>query len=419
MVGHKKYILVSLILLLNWVDGFGQKRKGIDSLVYKGIEFDSVINYNLYQVHGLVDFSKTKFHSKAKFNGTQFDSKAYFREAQFDSLTYFGGAQFDSVAYFTKTQFHSEAYLHYTQFGSKVSFTHTQFHSEAYFRGAQFHSEAYFQEAQFGFLADFTKAQFHSEVLFDGLQLPDILCFNKIKTDEIIDFTGTRIDLLLKRGGKHCFIDLRGAPIEKFNLRYSQFRVYHPPNIDRVEFESITNVYEGLLKNFKDRGYISSYEKLDKEYREFKYTKDPDRSILDLLLNFINKHWSDYGYDKGRIWRHTAIAFLFFLLINWIRLPHLTLNIYSIAIVDKVLRKKKKLRAYRLVKGNYPLFNIYAPSLAFFYTALIFFGLKMSTENLKLENPFGVAYIFFQYVIGLVCLAYLANYIISSNLIGS
>ena len=397
-------------------------------------QFDLLANFLGAQFNSEANFFGTQFNSEANFKGAQFDSAAVFIDAQFNSRANFEGARFDSLADFKgagfdpeanfwKTQFDSEADFkgarfvsladfHEAQFDSEADFRIAQFDSEAHFRNAQFDSEADFRYARFDSKASFHDSNFQGDVRFDGVTLPDTLDFQKVKTAQIIDLTYTVFDNTNAANGQKCFIDLREAPVEKFKFTYDNFRVFKPDTVpDKLNFQRLTSVYEKLLKNFKDNGYTSSYQTLDREYQDFKSKLNPNHGWSErqgsLLLNFLNEWWHDYGYRKGRIWRHTAMFLMVFTLLNWLLLPYLINKVYEIEQIKVTLPEDIK------------LFKFKRFVLSFFYTAIIFFGLKVSIEQFNFDRHWGVTYIFLQYIIGLICVGYLVNFIISSQLIGS
>ena len=186
----------------------------------------------------------------------------------------------------------------------------------------------------------------------------------------------------------------------------------HFPYDDDINSDMKTNTYERLLKTQKDNGFTSSYEKLDKDYAEFKYIKSGKYSFFGgWILNMVNKYWWGYGYDKTLIIVNTLLIFVLFSLINCIFFPWI-LNIYEVHNI-------KSLGAAVTAK-NVILQRIKIVPIAFFYTGLIFFGLKFSTENLKYKENligwrfFNLVYFFVIYISGLVCLGYLANFILST-----
>ena len=199
--------------------------------------------------------------------------------------------------------------------------------------------------------------------------------------------------------------------IEKLKLRYSMFELRFPYD-DAFNSDMKTNIYERLLKTQKDNGFTSSYEKLDKEYSEFKYIKSGKySSIGGWILNMVNKYWWGYGYDKTLIIVNTLLIFVLFSIVNCIFFPWI-LNIYEVPNIKNL--------AVAVTAKNVIFHRIKILPIAFFYTGLIFFGLKFTTENLKYKENligwrfFNLVYFFVIYISGLVCLGYLANFILST-----
>ena len=103
--------------------------------------------------------------------------------------------------------------------------------------------------------------------------------------------------------------------------------------------------------------------------------------------------------------------FIFFSIINCIFFPWIT-NIYEIPYIKNFVAE--------ITAKNVIFHRIKTLPIAFFYTGLIFFGLKFTTENLKYKENligwrfFNLVYFFVIYISGLVCLGYLANFILST-----
>ena len=49
---------------------------------------------------------------------------------------------------------------------------------------------------------------------------------------------------------------------------------------------------------------------------------------------------------------------------------------------------------------------------SFVYTAVIFFSLSLKISNVNFRNKGGTMYIMFVYTLGLICLAYMANFVL-------
>ena len=243
--------------------------------------------------------------------------------------------------------------------------------------------------------------------MLDYCTLPYYLDLSGIQLKgDNLDLTNSTVN---KKYGK-CLINLVNADIEKIKLRYSMFELYFPDK-DDLTSDMNTNIYERLLKTQKDNGFTSSYEKLDKDYAEFKYLKSGKYwSIIGVPLNFLDKNWWGYGYDKMLIIRNTLFIFILFSIINCIFFGWI-INIYDVPNLKDL--------AEVVIAKNVILQRIKTLPIAFFYTGLIFFGLKFSTENLKYKENligwrfFNLVYFFVIYLGGLVCLGYMANLILS------
>ncbi|MCG6187554.1 pentapeptide repeat-containing protein [Maribellus maritimus] len=350
--------------------------------------FDSIANFEKAEFYSPVTFRSIDFHSIVKFNQAKFyKTTAEFTFSDFRKTAYFTGVTFNSPAKFSSAIFHSDVHFDYTDFNSTADFSDTKFDSTLNFINVNFDSIANFNQAVFGSVVNFSNAR-----------LPSMLYLNDVKyINDEIDLTYS----LTNNKFKVCKICLNNSDIDKIKFRYSRFELYFP---DTTDVDIKTSVYEKLLAKQKKEGFISSVEKLDKEYMEFKYLKNGDYSkIWGYFLNFIDKIWWGYGYNKEYIIRNTLAVFLFFLLLNGLLIKYLSTHIY---IIDKL----------EPLKARGKIFYFYFTVL---YTGLIFFGLKISLQNLQLKDMpasrvFGFIYFFLMYLSGLICLAYSANYIITN-----
>jgi len=386
----KKKLILTLLLVVVSIFAFAQQRCN-----YNGVHFDTVAN-----------FYKTDFDSSANFIDTQFDSTADFGEAHFDSSANFRKARFTSAVNFTDAQFNSIAFFFDVKFNSTVDFEETKFHLRANFVEANFDSTANFIEAQFDSIANFMGASFNSNSYFLFTKLPVYLDLSYVyNIREEIDLTESIIN---KKYGI-CNINLINSNIDKIKFRYSRFKLFFP---DYTEPEIKSNVYEKLLVKQNKEGFISSIEKLDKEYREFWYKEGGEyNKIWGYFLNWINKTWWGYGYDKELIIVNTIFLFLFFFVINTFLFKHLVNKVY---VIEKLQQWRQTISGSKI-----KIFFIQIP-YSLFYTALIFFGLKFDLDQLKYQNNlkgigiFSLLYFFVVYIAGLICLGYLANFIITT-----
>ncbi len=377
--------IILLLLSLYSLIAVAQQRCG-----YQGVIFNSVADFENITFEKVAVFDECQFDSLADFDEAIFNAGAYFIEMKFNSYSNFEMAHFNERSSFREAHFDSMAYFQEAQFNSYVDFLETQFHYIADFK-----------EAHFDTIADFSKAEFHFITNFEGTELPSYLNFSDVNTINVeIDLTNSRIH---EKYGI-CRINLINSNIDKIKFRYSRFKLYFPINTD-PEFKS--NVYEKLLEKQRKEGYVFSLEKLDKEYKEFKYKEDGKH-----FTNFIQKYWWDYGYNKGRIIKITFWFFVIFTIINSIWFKPISTKIY-------VIPKLKKIRE-NINENNKVLLPLKVIPLAIFYTGLIFFGIKFNLGNLKYKENlsswkiFRLIYFFAVYIAGLICLGFLANYVLNN-----
>ncbi|PWJ42658.1 pentapeptide repeat-containing protein [Sediminitomix flava] len=426
-------------------------------------QFDSLVDFSP-SYFNIVDFSKVKF-KKVNFYDARFDNNAYFKQTQFRSSTNFDNTRFDSTVDFSKShfldtvtfsnaqfydnatflnnQFHKTSNYLNSQFGKialfkgtifleKVNFQDAKFGLFADFSGVNFHDKVDFQKTIFGSTANFYKAVFKGETIFEYSILPNIISFKKARTRYIIDLSLTRLD----SAKTECLIDLSYTNISKFKFNYSHnFKLYtsldtstYELGLEELDLEKrateVEAMYEQLMQMQKNYGYNKGYAKADKELQEYLYTTsaqitwekyawyNPLRYGLwawHMGWNLINKFWWDYGYNKTQIFLCSFVIFLMFCTINTLLAWYSKID--SIYQVDSIKPRSKN----DITNHNY-IYYIKQITLCFYdasiYTGLIFFGIKVDTEKVNYDNHIGAIYLYIQYTIGLVCLAYMTNAII-------
>lgn len=403
-----------------------------DDVKFDGVQFDSLADFLATEFYGFADFDSAHFKNKADFTNSRFHQKAKFQESKFDSIATFDMAGFDSSVYFFDAKFYNRVSFDDSYFRLDANFDFVDFTKETRFCGATFHNESDFGNTDFGRKVDFSFTQFDGKVdfrsssfdsvaIFNGVVFNSQCNFNFSKFPKILDLSNLEINIdaldfseVITNG--ECWINLAGTDIGKLNIRYEQFKLWFSDDLQiqkavypksttatNIPFDVKANVFESLLKRTEQLGYRKSYEKLDKEYKQLIYLKGGNYGKFEgRFLNWINKNWWGYGYNKELIIRNTLLLFLFFVVINVFIINYLSSKIYVI----------EKLNSINKVGINKFYFLI-------IYTGLIFFGVKISLQNLNLSEiktsrVFGYIYFFIMYMSGLICLAYCANYIISS-----
>lgn len=370
---------------------------------------------------GYTSFIESQFMKSVLFSDTSFD------ETFFNSVSFKGSTTFSSVHFLGSTSFRYSSFMDRVDyrnitFKDEVNFYGSTFYSFASFHNANFGSKVSFQnstfdstvsflETKFSSKVDFSSATFKEEVNILDAILPDTLILSNVKTVEEIDLTYMRLDSLKQV----CIIDLYGTDINKIKFDYSRFYILQHAAV--YSKAHISHLYEQVLKMQKDKGFIDSYEKADKEYRHFEltYQKPFPSKIWGEMSSFMQRYWWDYGYQKGRIFWWILIFLGGLTIINSIFFRSMNERVYKIENVYKNWHPtetdhhdEKQVDAVKLKRFN-ALSYIFAP---FFYTSLIFFGLRLNIDKINFSNPLGVFYLFVQYALGLICLAYLANFII-------
>ena len=394
--------------------------------------FDTTVFFNNVRFDTACYFFYTEFNSRAYFNKAVFKSKALFTYAKFKSESVFDDATFDTCR-FLLTQFDT-LYLHNVQFHSNADFVECIFHKGVYFHRTHFLSNCTFKESEFqdegiftndtfGTLADFSGVKFFSNISysyahfrqkldmenitvagnttfnFGGATLPDTidLSYNPcIPMKGFIDFT--LADSLEKHtGGNKIKINLYDADVSKIKIDYDHFQFYvHDNNrkdTGQLSKEIIYSVYEGMLKNFKERGQNNSYEELDIEYKDLRYGK---RCMMHL--------WNAYGYHKEWIFRWIACLLVFFTIITMFFLPVLSAEkenngIYYIDSIPTDLAITSARNFFRRLWYS------------LIYTSILFFVFSIKLERMNFKRG-GIAYVVLVFSVGLICLGYLANFIV-------
>jgi hypothetical protein len=229
--------------------------------------------------------------------------------------------------------------------------------------------------------------------------LADTLELINFRSNPPLNFKGA-----VRSSTRNRIIHLRilSKDVDKIDFEYHNFKLYFRGD---ETYDDKIGVYTSLLESFKRKGYSSSYEKLDKEFKEFQH-KESGR--LGYLANWVVKNWWDYGYNKSLVFRNAIILNLLFFIINIFFFDKLINHGYKIrkfVLVNSSLEKKYASSQVRLALFKAPY--------VFLYTCYIFWGLRLDINNLGIHRIWLFGYILTQYVTGVICLAYLANLIIT------
>lgn len=377
-------------------------------MVYKDIVINKTVPYNL-------DFNNLTFKGKVILHRATFQKKIYFLNAKFEKDSVFTYITCKGAVYFVNVFFESDVSFYRSLFEEETTFDCVEFHKNVIFNQARFGQNTYFSKNWFNHqtdfsytrfavdkILDFTDSRFYGVILFYKTSFPGETIFNNVFIYKEIDLTS--IDD--KSSADICYIDLYGATIDKTKLSYEKFRVYFDDAKD-LSFDQKNHVYLKLLSKQKNDGFVNSHKKLDLEYRKFYHFHG---SIIKKIMYHIKKIWWNFGYNKERIFIIAMILLLVFSFINYWKFGYL-IKVYPVDNIKKIIEKrdkKSKKNFFRRILSAVKYFT-----LAFYFTGSIFFGLKMPIGKFDFSKPMGVAYILFINLSGLICAAYMFNFIIS------
>jgi uncharacterized protein YjbI with pentapeptide repeats len=353
-----------------------------------------------------VEFKRTFFLKDANFHRATFfnSSDVCFGAATFGGLARFDSVNFTGYAGFWYANFNSTADFQHVNFTHKdgVDFESANFNknadfSEAKMRNASFNSASFsgaiiFDNAQFlsyaGFRSISNTLTNKTDISFRNAQLPDTLDFSDNRIiPTVIDLSIANFDSFPENSDRKINIFLYRSDIAKFHFDYLHFRLlFIDPTIkNSLCSDECCALYEQVLKNFKDRGQTASYEKLDIEYRDYQRS----------LFWWLSKAWWNYGYSKGRVFVWTLALILLFAMINYLSSNYLNKEVYSLPNIP-----------------TSPISHAFRFWYSLVYIVIIFFSFSLKPDKINFQKIGGVFYLFFIYISGLICLAYMANFVL-------
>jgi hypothetical protein len=230
-------------------------------------------------------------------------------------------------------------------------------------------------------------------------QLPDTLDLSNVTLKQELDLTR------FPPTKKICMLNVYGADLSKIKIRYSNFKIFFPQYLG-LNFEDKIYTYQELLNSLKKNGMFESYENLDKEFSAFQY--EGKGNWYGSILNWIDLRWWDYGYNKFLVIRNAVLFNLLFFLINifiFDKIIHHGYKIQKFIEINDELNRKYFGRPFQKIINKTPYI--------FLYTSYIFWGWKLDINAINVKNIGLFTWILSQYIIGIVCLAYIANLIIT------
>ena len=180
---------------------------------------------------------------------------------------------------------------------------------------------------------------------------------------------------------------------DKVVIDFTQFYYKNLPFPARLTYDQTEAVYSRILKNFDGYGQKMSYESCDIDRNKF----------ISKFWN-LSRYWNRWGYHNEYIFYWTAGLLLLFTIFTFIFYKPLLLN------------ESPENRVYLI--DNFPDPTLSGLKKAthrwrcsFIYTSIIFFAFALKLDKLNYRRGW-VIYVVIVNAIGLLCLGYLANFIL-------
>jgi hypothetical protein len=343
-------------------------------------------------------------------SGNDYPATINLQYVNWGTKTCFKDADFDDTATFTHSIFTDTAVFTDASFANYVDFSYAVFSKAVYFDDVSFGKQVYFDNVKFPHYAKFTNLQHTDSVAirFTNAILPDTLDFSQNNAlGCMIDLTTANFDepgSYDSRSENYTHphnIFLFSTDISKFKLDYFHFRLLLPDSTITPSYgthrQKITRdqkeaMYEALLANFKKNGQDESYKQLDIEYKKFTW-----QNSWAHWISWVPAIWWNFGYDKEYVFLWIAGSLLVFILINSCCLRMLNDQVYEVfrpGVIDEKAGYGRKLWQ------------------SVIYTSNIFFRLGLDRDCMKFKKAGPTLYFFFIYVLGVLCLGYLASFIL-------
>lgn len=301
--------------------------------------------------------------------------------------------EFDSVLFSKNTDFT------YSIFQQDARFMNCTFQDSVHFCMVNFLEDADFSSSIFGHIAFFSGLNFGplTSLSFTAATLPDTMDLSdNVTIPQLIELTDANL-----QDGKICHLFLNRTNISMVHFEHRHFALLFvdPKTRQPISDEEVRSIYQQALQNFKTRGQEDSFQELDIEYRHYLAN-----NIFSRMVDKIQWLWWNYGYWKWLVIGWAVLFILIFSTINYFRLNDLNQNVYTIEgipvfpVMGELPYSKKRARSrywYSMV-----------------YTSNIFFRLTLDVNKIQFKRVWATFYIFTIYLLGILCLAYMANFVL-------
>ena len=171
-----------------------------------------------------------------------------------------------------------------------------------------------------------------------------------------------------------------------------------------VAYDDVISTYQQVIKKCKDLGLEESIKGFDIDLQKIQIKHSYPKIGSFLIL--LNEYWWNFGYERTNVFRNIFWAFLVSFFVVYMFLP-----LFLKAYFPKQLSKADdNLLWIKWYSPKYPLTRF---KVSFFYTALIFFSLKIDNAEMKIrQHPLLSFALYVIFVIGIIHVAYLASVVL-------
>ena len=238
----------------------------------------------------------------------------------------------------------------------------------------------------------------------EDFQLDDVELPNKIYLDQVsfrngkstLDFTRIRSPVTLK--------------VYLYNVTGEEF-VFSPERVQfivdkRTAYNLKIETFKKILKKIDKSIYPEEFGYYDQQYQEEKLLHQGH-----YILNWVEKNWWGYGYNSAEVFQAVFWLYLSAIVLNLITFNYLFKVYCPSKIENFILETNIKYQHKSLLNGF--IYHAKRTSTIILYTSYIFWGLKLNVERINIKYWPAIFLIFLEYVLGLVCLGYIAHYILA------
>lgn len=235
-------------------------------------------------------------------------------------------------------------------------------------------------------------------------ELPQFITLDSVdvKIDGIIDLSKLKH---IKKNTPYVYelertMRISDTDFDKFKLVYDRWN-FHVDTLQGIQRQNW--IYEKMLKRFADAGLTSKHE-----YYLYQLNQVKNAISHGQIRNWINEFWWNNGTNKTKAVVNSVMLFFIFFLFNCVFYKKLEDVYMPDTFKDYHDMVKNKYR--NRTTGTF----LWCSNVlgTFIYTSYVFWGLRLDFPSLRIRCWWLFLMLILQYIVGLVCVAYIISFII-------